>query len=130
MLEIKQSKLSDRKQSLRYAAGKTSPRTVTFGLPHCSVLGPLLFIIYVNYIRQQFNCSTITLYADDTALQPQEDANEVLFQRDIDKIGLYLNDNKLTFNVEKKINLNFGVKTMMNDLRMNHASLKKSNKVK
>ena len=72
MLVIMKSYLSDRKQILRYGAVRTSPRTVTFGVPQCSVLGPLLFIIYVNDIRKQCNCSKITLYADDTALQPKK----------------------------------------------------------
>ena len=96
MLEIMKSYLSDRKQIFRHGAARTSPRTVTFGVPQGSVLGPLIFIIYVNDIRQQCSCSTITLYADDTALQPQKRANEVFFQSDIDSIGLYLSDNKLT----------------------------------
>ena len=62
--------------------------------------------------------------------QPKKSANEVLFQSDIDNIGLYLSDNKLTLNVEKTINLNLGFKTMMNVLRLNNATLKKSNEVK
>ena len=56
--------------------------------------------------------------------------NEVLFQRDIDNIGLYLSDNILTLSVEKTINLNLGFKTMMNVLRLKNATLKKSNEVK
>ena len=102
MLEIMKSYLPDRKKILRYGAARTSPRTVTFGVPQGSVLGPLLFIIYVNDVKQQCNCSTITLYADDYALQPKN-SNEVLFQSDIDNIGLYLSDNKLTLNVEKRL---------------------------
>ena len=60
----------------------------------------------------------------------KKSANEVLFQSDIDNIGLYLSDNKLTLNVEKTINLNLGFKTMMNVLRLNNATLEKSNEVK
>ena len=60
----------------------------------------------------------------------KKNTNEVLFKRDIDKIGLYLSDNKLTLSVEKTINLNLGFKAMMNVLRLNNATLKKSNEVK
>ena len=59
-----------------------------------------------------------------------KNANEVLFQRDIENIGLYLRDNKLTLNVVKIINLNLGVKTTMYDLRLNNATLKKSKEIK
>ena len=86
-------------------------------MPQVSVLGPLLFFIYVNDIRQQCKCSTITLYDDDTALQPQKiHMKFFFFQRDIDSVSFYLSDNKLTLNVEKTINLN-------------NATLKKSNEV-
>ena len=61
---------------------------------------------------------------------PMLEIMKVLFQSDIDNIGLYLSDNKLTLNVEKTINLNLGFKTMMNVLRLNKATPKKSNQVK
>ena len=110
MLEIMKIYLSNRKQIFRYGAARTSPRTVTFGVPQGSNCEPLHFFIYVNDIRQQCNCSTITLYADATTLKPQRNANEVLFQGDFDIIGIYLGDKKMTLNVEKTINLNLGVK--------------------
>ena len=56
-----------------------------------------------------------------------KNTKEVLFQRDIDNIGLYLSDNNLTLNVEKMINLNLGFKSMMSILRLNNATIKKSN---
>ena len=57
-------------------------------------------------------------------------ANEVLFRIDIDNIGLYLSDNKLTLNVAKTTNLNLGVKTMLSYLKLNNSILKKGNEVK
>ena len=125
MLEIMKSYLSDRKQILKYGAARTSPRIVTFGVPQDFVLGPPLFIIYVNDIRQQCNCSTITI----PLCSHKKNSKEVLFQSDIDNIGLYLSDNKLTLNVEKTINLNLGFKTMMNVLRLNNATLKTRNEL-
>ena len=59
-----------------------------------------------------------------------KNTNEILFQRDIDSIGLYWSDNKLTLNVDKTINLNLGLKSMLNVLRLNNATLKKSQEVK
>ena len=61
-------------------------------------------------------------------LRSQKNTYEVLSQRDIDNIGLYLSDNKVTLTVEKPINLNLGTKTMMNVLRLNNATLKRATK--
>ena len=47
-------------------------------------------------------------------LRSQKNANEIFFQRDIDDIGLYLSDNKLTLNFEITINLNLGGNYTMN----------------
>lgn len=43
------------------------PKPLTAGIPQCSVLGPLLFLVYVNDIADALISTTI-LFADDSTL--------------------------------------------------------------
>ena len=60
--------LTDRKQCT-LANGTKSPKTnITCGVPQGSILGPLLFLLYVNEIEYICKHSKVLLYADDTVL--------------------------------------------------------------
>ena len=78
--------------------------TITSGVPQGSVLGPLLFILYINDIQ---NCSTIIsniLFADDTTIFYSHAYLKTLnqtIQEEINKIAVWLNINKLSINTEK-----------------------------
>jgi Reverse transcriptase (RNA-dependent DNA polymerase) len=61
--------LTNRLQAVRVANSTYSFRPVSSGVPQGSVLGPLLFLIYINYIDDIFDRDlTAKLYADDVKI--------------------------------------------------------------
>ncbi|CAB3243345.1 unnamed protein product [Arctia plantaginis] len=86
--------------------GYTSRRTLTnipSGVPQGSLLGPLLFNIFINDIDNCFLTSKIILYADDLKVMKQinrvQDAIEL--QEDLNRFQAYCKTNKLDLNVNK-----------------------------
>ena len=96
--------LKNRKQIVKFNQIKSKDMTITSGVPQGSVLGPLLFLLYINDIQ---NCSTIIsniLFADDTTIFYSHACLKTLnqtIQEEINKIAVWLNINKLSINTEK-----------------------------
>ena len=59
--------LHDRKQCVVLSGAKSNMVNVSAGVPQGSILGPLLFLVYINDIVNEIRCP-IRLFADDTAL--------------------------------------------------------------
>ena len=67
LLEWFQNYLSGRKQRVVLPGGASDWVNIIAGVPQGSILGPLLFLIYINDIVNDIQ-STIRLFADDTSL--------------------------------------------------------------
>ena len=61
-----QSYLSNRSFLVNLENNFSQPASVSCGVPQGSILGPLLFLIYVNDMSQAVKCD-LFLYADDTS---------------------------------------------------------------
>ncbi|XP_039433519.1 uncharacterized protein LOC120415942 [Culex pipiens pallens] len=62
------SYLDNRKQVTKYNSAVSPETSVNLGVPQGSVLGPLLFILYINDIKQALRRTQVNLFADDTVL--------------------------------------------------------------
>lgn len=103
-LGIYQSYLSNRKQVVRVGRTISDTHDVICGIPQGSILGPLLFLVYVNDIHQAGLQGHITLYADDTSLfyfgnKMNELAEKA--QRDLNILHGWFQTNLLTINITK-----------------------------
>ena len=96
--------LNDRKQFVSYNNTTSVSMKVTCGVPQGSILGPLLFILYVNDITKVSNIFKINLFADDTSLIHTHDNFEYLIKDTNDeliRISTWLATNKLVLNINK-----------------------------
>ena len=88
------------------------PREVTCGVPQGSILGPLLFLVYVNDMVSAVNCKLL-LYADDSALMVSHRDVEVIQERlglELEAVNDWLIDNKLSLHLGKTESILFGSK--------------------
>ena len=98
------SYLSNRSQYVKLNGDISNMERISFGVPQGSVLGPLLFLIYINDIPNILKYSTPILFADDTYLMFSSKSFDILqtnIQDDLYNLTYWLFSNKLTLNVKK-----------------------------
>ena len=99
------SYLSGRKQYVMVNGEQSQATLVRSGVPQGSVLGPLLFLIYINDITELHfsEQSRLSLYADDILLYKPiiSECSFSEIQQDIDHLFVWSQENMLFFNVAK-----------------------------
>lgn len=104
-LNIFRDYLNNRSQAVKIGPYISEPEIITFGIPQGSILGPTLFLIYINELcnLQLTNCS-ISSYADDTALLVHgDDWDSTVHHAEnaIHQVMNWLSFNLLTLNLAK-----------------------------
>ena len=132
------SYLSFRKFKVCVNNSLSQPGQITCGVPQGSILGPLLFLIYINDIPQAVKCD-ILLYADDTCLLFQH-KNIKLIEQELNKnfadLCEWFVENRLSihFGEDKTKSILFGSKYKIKkaeplDIEYNNIKIKQYRKV-
>jgi len=103
-LEWFKSYLSNRKQFVEYNNSKSSLKEITCGVPQGSILGPLLFLLYVNDISNVSKLLHFILFADDTNIFLSDhnlDSLISIANNELCKLTKWFLANRLTVNVTK-----------------------------
>lgn len=126
------SYLTNRKQITKVNGVKSNKVNNEFGVPQGSILGALLFIIYINDMPNILEKCEIILYADDTLIYAEGDTDEQCrenLMHDINKINSWLKMNRLKLNENKTklLEVNMDSESI---IKINNEEIEKVNKIK
>ena len=98
------SYFSNRRQYVSYKNCFSPMLPVEYGVPQGSIIGPVLFVIFINDIIKSDIDSSLILFADDTSVFLHDRCPETLIARATRSLGnikSWLNKNRLTLNNQK-----------------------------
>ena len=96
--------LTTRLQSVKYNQDISSNLAIGHGVRQGSILGPVLFVIYINDLPQCLMKSAIGMYADDTVIYFSATSPGLIkqvLQNDLIYVEQWLQENKLVLNQSK-----------------------------
>jgi len=112
-----ESYLQNRKQYVTFKSKQSNCMDIICGVPQGSILGPLLFILYVNDIVNTSNIFDFTLFADDTTiLYSHKNLNTQVstINRELSEVSNWFKANKLSVNASKTYFMILGTPQMTN----------------
>ena len=98
------SYLSNHSQYVSINGYESYLAAINFGVPHGSVLGPLLFLLYINDLNQAIKFCKVHHFTDDTYLLCHSNSIKKLnklVNADLKHLVNWLNANKISLNVKK-----------------------------
>ena len=101
------SYLTNRIQRVETNGVSSNWQTIKYGVPQGSILGPLLFLIYINDLPLACKSLEVLLFADDTNLTALNCSVENI-EQDLNNVNEWLKANRLALNMKKTVRVNIG----------------------
>ena len=120
------SYLEGREQVVDLNGTMSSPLPVSCGVPQGSILGPLLFLLYINDMNAACNCK-LFLFADDSALLISGENKlqvEEALSSEVTKIRTWLTDNKLSLHLGKTESILYGTRYSLREINVSDFKVK------
>ena len=134
-LEWFRNYLTDRKQYVHLNGVDSDLHEIKCGVPQGSILGPLLFIIYINDFCRSSDVLSFVLFADDSTLffshnDPRSLVNIV--NTELNKVMHWIRANKLSLNLQKTKYIIFSntINTLPSDIIFESTPLEKVTQIK
>lgn len=96
--------LFGRSQFVQYNSVNSEVESVTCGVPQGSILGPLLFVVFINDLDTVLKKTNLILYADDTVVYYSGKTSEEIIKilnDDLQELGKWFKENNLVINMKK-----------------------------
>ena len=127
ILKWVESFLTGREQYVEIRGTKSEKLNITSGVPQGSVLGPVLFLIFINDLVDELECPVL-LFADDAKIFVEINSEEDLaaMERDLCRLQRWSENWLIQFNVEKCSTMHIGHRNPRVMYELNGNSLKTS----
>ena len=117
-LNLFKSYLNDRHQYTVINSAKSSMNKIEIGVPQGSVLGPLLFLIFINDLVNSSRKLKFILFADDTTIFLSHNNLDVLFNtmnQELENVHKWFSSNRLLLNLDKTNSILFSTKDIIHN---------------
>ena len=125
--DITNSYLTNRQQCVSVSKQRSSFEKRFCGVPLGSVLGPLLFLIYVNKLPAFSTNCNVTMFADDTNIYGKVDDG---INYTIEKVLVWMESKKLAINRDKCKAIGFGATNETTEIKIHDYNIEFVDQIK